>query len=83
MTMTDKRTRLDPDKLNKLIFLRKNLHALRRLDEEIASSPKRKSSNECEFNDEDRDEQITPSTAKKRRIDDADDNVSEAELEQF
>lgn len=34
MTITDKRTRLDPDRLNKLIFLRKNRHSLNKLDEE-------------------------------------------------
>jgi len=33
MAVVDNRTRLDADKLNKVVFLRKNLHSLKQLDE--------------------------------------------------
>ena len=82
MTMTDKRTRPDPVKLNKQTFLRKNLHALKQLQESIAESRKRKSRNEYEFDGEGCDGQITPSTTKKHRIDNTENNVSEAEFEE-
>jgi hypothetical protein len=66
-----------------LIFLRKNLHALRQLDEETVDSRKRKAIDEGEFDGEDCNEQVTPSATKKSRIDNVDDNVSKAELEEL
>ena len=70
MTMTDCRTRLAADKLNKITFLRKNLQALKQLDEkkeEFENGPKRKLIDEDESKNE--HEQQTPSsTHKKHRI---------------
>lgn len=68
MTITDKRTRLDPDRLNKIIFLRKNRHALNKLNEENGENSKRKSMQAYESDREDEGEQITPSISKKPRI---------------
>ncbi|CAF1444889.1 unnamed protein product [Adineta steineri] len=67
MAMTDNRTRLDADKLNKLIFLRKNLHSLKQLDEKAGDTRKRKSIDEYESSDEHEGEQQTPSVSKKHR----------------
>lgn len=80
MTVTDKRTRLDPDKLNKLIFLRKNLHSLKKLEEKNGDIRKRKSFDECGSDDEGEGEQTTPSISKKHRIEDHDIESSEKEL---
>ena len=71
MVVTDNRTRLDAEKLNKIIFLRKNLHSLKQLEkkqEVVEGSRKRKSIDACEFDNEDECEQQTPSVLKKHRI---------------
>ncbi|CAF1195890.1 unnamed protein product [Adineta ricciae] len=75
--MTDKRTRLDPDRLNKLIFLRKNLQSLKKLDEKKSEGHKRKSFYECESGNDDEGEQITPLISKKHRIEDHDTGSNE------
>lgn len=80
--MTDKRTRLDPDRLNRLIFLRKNLHSLKKLHEKNGDSRKRKSFDECESDNEDEGEKSTPSISKKRRIEDHDIESSEKEFKE-
>mgnify|MGYP002379593554 CR=1 FL=1 len=67
MVMTDKRTRLDPEKLNKMLFLRKNLHSLKQLDEQRRESQKRKSFDKSLSDNE--DEQVTPSISKKSKTD--------------
>ncbi len=82
LTMTDQRTRLDPDRLNKLIFLRKNLRSLKQLDEKEGNSRKPKSIDECESSSKHEGEQQTPSISKKHRIEDHDMIVSEDELKE-
>jgi hypothetical protein len=85
MAVTDYRTRLGAKKVNKLTFLRKNLHALKQLDEEkeaVENDRKRKSIDEHGSENGHEHEQQTPSSIpKKHRIDN--DNVvsSEDELE--
>ena len=82
MIMTDKRTRLDPDRLNKLIFLRKNLHSLKKLHKNSGDNRKRKSFDECESDNEDEGEQSTPSISKRHRIEDHDIESSEKEFKE-
>ena len=82
MVVTDNRTRLDADKLNKLIFLRKNLHSLKQLDEKKEDSRKRKSVDECESDNEHEGEQQTPSTSKRYRIENNNIVSSEDELKE-
>jgi hypothetical protein len=85
IVVTDNRTRLDAEKLNKIIFLRKNLHSLKQLEkkqEVVEGSRKRKSIDECEFDNEDEGEQQTPSVLKKHRIEDKNIVSSEDELEE-
>jgi hypothetical protein len=86
MTMTDNRTRLDAQKLNKLLFLRKNLHSLKRLDEDKAVAEdgrKRKLIDESESDKEDKGEQQTPSSIPKKQRVRSNDIVSSAdELEE-
>jgi hypothetical protein len=85
MTVTDYRTRLGAEKINKLTFLRKNLHSLKQLDEKIKvadNGRKRKSIDEHESENEDDDEQQTPSSIlKKYRIENENVISSEDELE--
>jgi hypothetical protein len=78
--VTDKRTRLNADKLNKLIFLRKNLHALKQLDGSQGDSGKRKSIDQCDSDNKYEGEQQTPSTSKKHRIENYNISSSEDEL---
>ncbi len=84
LTVTDYRTRLGAEKVNKLTFLRKNLHSLKQLDEKIKvaeNGRKRKSIDEHECESED-DEQQTPSSIlKKYRIENENVISSEDELE--
>ena len=70
MSVTDTRTRLDTEKLNKLIFLRKNLHLLKMSDAKEGGRQKRKSTDQYESDSESEHEgeQLTPSISKKRRI---------------
>jgi hypothetical protein len=76
MAVTSNRTRLDAQKLNKLMFLRKNLQALKRIDKTevvIQDSQKRKSINLSESDNENEDEQQTPSSIpKKQRVESED-----------
>ena len=83
MIVTDQRTRLDPDKVNKLIFLCKNLHSLKQLAEKRTDGRKRKLINECESGDENEGEQSTSSISKKYRIEDHDiESSDEDELKE-
>lgn len=71
MTVRDNRTRLDAQKLNKIIFLRKNLDDLKRSDEDkraVDGNQKRKSTDNSD-SDKDEGEQQTPSSIlKKQRV---------------
>ncbi|CAF1436953.1 unnamed protein product [Adineta ricciae] len=87
MVVTDNRTRLDAEKLNKIIFLRKNLYSLKQLEkkeEVIQGSQKRKSMDEWKVDSEGESEgeQRTPSIVKRHRIGDNNSAPSEDELEE-
>ncbi len=83
MAVTNYRTRLRAEKLNKLTFLRKNLHSLKQLDGKMQAAEnvrKRKSIDENESENE--HEQQTPSSIpKKYRIEDDSLISSEDELD--
>jgi hypothetical protein len=79
MAVTSNRTRLDAQKLNKLMFLRKNLQALKRIDKTevvIQDSQKRKSINLSESDNENEDEQQTPSSIPKKQRVESEDMIS-------
>jgi hypothetical protein len=76
-TVTDRRTRLSAEKVNKLLFLQKNLFTLKQIHEEkLKKNPEKSkrrfstSGDQLVLLDEDKDNLIPSSTAKKPKTSD-------------